>query len=61
MHHVKQIRKSNHKAKGFTQLMSKLNRKQIPVCITSHDKIHNGTYDGHSLKDLNIKTPSKAS
>ena len=54
MHHVKHIRKSNKKAKGFTQLMSKLNRKQIPVCSNYHVQIHNGKYDGISLKDLHL-------
>ena len=52
MHHVKHIRKSNKKAQGFTKLMSKLNRKQIPVCSNCHVQIHNGKYDGISLKDL---------
>ena len=52
MHHVKHIRKSNTKLKGFHNLMSKLNRKQIPVCIDCHNKIHKGIYDGLSLMDL---------
>lgn len=37
---------------GFTQLMSKLNRKQIPVCSACQDKIHKGSYDGLSLKHI---------
>jgi len=53
LHHVKHIRKSNYKTSGFTTIMSKLNRKQIPVCSACHDKIHNGTYDGISLKQIN--------
>lgn len=52
MHHVKHIRKSNTKLKGFHELMSKLNRKQIPVCLDCHNKIHKGLYNGLSLKDL---------
>lgn len=52
MHHVKHIRKTNKKATGFTKLMSALNRKQIPVCSNCHVEIHNGKYDGISLKDL---------
>lgn len=32
--------------------MSKLNRKQIPVCLDCHNKIHKGLYNGLSLKDL---------
>lgn len=47
MHHVKHIRKG--KISGFTKYMSALNRKQIPVCPTCHDKIHQGKYDGKSL------------
>ena len=54
MHHVKHIRKSNQEAKGFTKLMSRLNRKQIPVCSNCHVQIHNGKYDGISLKDLHL-------
>ena len=65
MLHVKHIRKSNQKAKGFTALMSKLNRKQIPVCANCHVKIQNGQYDGRSRKDIHSNktkekpTPSK--
>jgi len=50
MHHVKHIRKGN--VTGFTKIMSQLNRKQIPVCRKCHMNIHNGRYDGISLKDL---------
>lgn len=32
--------------------MSKLNRKQIPVCSACQDKIHKGSYDGLSLKHI---------
>lgn len=52
MHHVKHIRKAGESIVGFTKIMSKLNRKQIPVCQRCHDKIHRGEYDGMSLKDL---------
>ena len=56
MHNVKHIRKSNKKANWFKELMSKLNMKQIPVCSKSkcHVQIHNGKYDGISLKDLHL-------
>ena len=50
MHHVKHIRKG--KAKGFTQVLQAINRKQIPACRDCHNKIHQGKYDGFSLKDL---------
>lgn len=48
MHHVKHIRKGP--VKGFTQVMAQLNRKQIPVCRSCHKLIHEGKYDGISLK-----------
>jgi group II intron reverse transcriptase/maturase len=52
MHHVKHIRKEGQKVTGFTKIMSRLNRKQVPVCQECHIKIHNGEYDGMSIKDL---------
>ena len=39
-------------AKGFTRVMSMLNRKQLPVCARCHRSIHEGTYDGLSLRDF---------
>lgn len=50
MHHVKHIRKEGIKTTGFTQLMSRLNRKQVPVCRQCHIKIHRGQYNGITLK-----------
>lgn len=50
MHHVKHIRKGT--TKGFTQVMAQLNRKQIPVCRSCHKLIHEGKYDGITLKEL---------
>jgi len=55
MHHLKHIRKSNAKLSGFSLIMSKLNRKQIPVCKDCHHKIHTGKYDGLSLNNLKKK------
>lgn len=52
MHHVRHIRKMADEISGFTKLMAKLNRKQIPVCIPCHKKIHSGGYSGLSLNDL---------
>jgi hypothetical protein len=49
MHHVRHI-----KVKGFTQVMKQLNRKQIPVCKRCHVKIHNGEYDGESLRKIKM-------
>ena len=33
--------------------MAAINRKQIPLCIDCHLKVHSGKYDGISLKKLN--------
>ncbi len=52
MHHLKHIKKSNTKLSGFSSIMSKLNRKQVPVCKDCHQKIHTGIYDGISLNKL---------
>jgi len=32
--------------------MSQLNRKQIPVCATCHQRIHKGLYNDLSLKSI---------
>lgn len=54
MHHVRHIRKLSHKreATGFNCLLRAINRKQIPVCITCHRKIHQGKYDSLKLSEL---------
>lgn len=53
MHHVRHVRKMTEKqAKGFTRVMSMLNRKQLPVCARCHRSIHEGSYDGLSLRDF---------
>jgi group II intron reverse transcriptase/maturase len=54
MHHVRYIRQgfTSQYTKGFTKVLAALNRKQIPVCMSCHNKIHNGEYDGLSPKDL---------
>jgi hypothetical protein len=61
MHHLKHIRKSNTKLSGFSTIMSKLNRKQVPVCKICHNKIHNGLYDGISLSKLKSLNNTKKS
>ena len=53
IHHVKAIRKN--KSKDFlTQIIQRMNRKQVPLCRNCHRKIHRGDYgDGRiSLKKL---------
>ena len=54
MHHVRHVRKglTDRDSKGFTRVMAILNRKQLPVCASCHNKIHRGEYDGLSLRDL---------
>lgn len=53
MHHAKKIHGYSKVAKdGFTAIMAKLNRKQVPVCKFHHDLIHAGKYDGISISDL---------
>jgi group II intron reverse transcriptase/maturase len=53
MHHVRHIRKmESRKATGFKAVMRALNRKQIPACKPCHRKIHQGKYDGMSLRDF---------
>jgi hypothetical protein len=48
MHHVRALNKAIPKT-FISSIMSKMNRKQIPVCRTCHWKIHNGKYDGSVL------------
>lgn len=51
MHHIKHI-KTAVRTQGFSQMMSILNRKQIPVCRDCHQSIHYGRYDGLKLSDF---------
>jgi group II intron reverse transcriptase/maturase len=50
MHHVKHVRKGGNRYAGFTAEMSLLSRKQIPLCKACHIKVHEGNYDGPTLK-----------
>jgi group II intron reverse transcriptase/maturase len=53
MHHVRALRKGNKDiTRGFTRLMSAINRKQVPLCKTCHVRVHRGEYDGVSLGEL---------
>jgi group II intron reverse transcriptase/maturase len=53
MHHVRHIRKMGEKKPGgINALLRSLNRKQLPVCVLCHQKIHRGEYDGLRLSDL---------
>lgn len=48
MHHVRHIK--HIKAKGLGRIMTTLNRRQIPLCRPCHLLVHNGEYNGASLK-----------
>jgi hypothetical protein len=37
---------------GFSTILRSLNRKTIPVFFRCHKKIHNGSYDGFSLREF---------
>jgi hypothetical protein len=52
MHHVRHIRKRGQSLKGMDLYLAAINRKQIPVCLNCHRDIHNGQYDGKSLKQI---------
>jgi Type II intron maturase len=53
MHHVRHIRKTGAKKPvGINAILQLMNRKQISVCTTCHQKIHRGEYDGMRLSDL---------
>lgn len=50
MHHVKHLKTLNVKLNPFDSMMSRINRKQVPLCQPCHRKVHNGTYKGMSLR-----------
>ncbi len=58
MHHLRHVRKG--KTVGFAEVMSAINRKQIPVCRECHVKIHAGKYDGIKLSDFALPKLAKA-
>jgi hypothetical protein len=52
MHHLKHVRRVGAKTDGFDRVKATINRKQISVCRTCHQRIHNGEYDGKKLSDF---------
>jgi len=56
MHHLKHLKDTKDK-NTIIQIISRINRKTIPLCISCHNKVHTipGKYDGMSLKDLKQK------
>jgi predicted HNH restriction endonuclease len=55
-HHVKHQKKI--KGTERKKIITAYTAKQIPVCKAHHTLIHNGKYDGPSLKKLRGYTPS---
>ncbi|WP_420975145.1 group II intron reverse transcriptase/maturase [Bacillus thuringiensis] len=52
MHHIRHIRRNKKTRNSFNDVLSEINRKQIPVCKECHKKIHRGEYDGFKLSNL---------
>ena len=54
MHHVKHCRKMGRSTADnpLKAQMVRINRKQIPVCLSCHLKIRKGEYDGMALKSF---------
>jgi group II intron reverse transcriptase/maturase len=52
IHHVRALRKNGSLVRKdfITKLMSRMNRKQIPVCKKCHLEIHKGKYDGPTFR-----------
>lgn len=51
MHHLRHLKDTKDKS-TLIKVMSKINRKTIPLCRTCHMEVHKGKYDGMSLKEL---------
>jgi hypothetical protein len=49
IHHVRKLSKTKRKD-YLSSMMSRMNRKQVPVCKKCHIKIHQGVYDGKQVK-----------
>jgi len=45
IHHVKKLSKTIKAKNPIHRIMSKLGRKQVPVCTKCHKDIHSGTFD----------------
>ena len=57
MHHVRALKDVSKQPKDFmSAMMSRMNRKQIPVCRPCHIRIHQGTITKADLKDRGDKS-----
>jgi predicted metal-binding protein len=52
MHHTNSLKNIKKNKPIFNLILQQLNRKQIPVCRSCHNKITNGTYNGKALSEL---------
>ena len=50
IHHVRSLRKRPRKGNFLEDMMSKMNRKQVPLCKSCHQQVHSGRYDGRSFR-----------
>lgn len=48
--HVRSLRKRPRKGDFLEDMMSKMNRKQVPLCKSCHLDVHAGRYDGRAFK-----------
>lgn len=55
MHHIKHIKTLNVKLSSFDRMVALINRKQVPLCKSCHQKVHNGTYFGFTLTHFRHK------
>lgn len=49
IHHVKRLKDTKDKS-DIQKIMSKVNRKSVPLCRSCHNKVHAGKHDGKSLR-----------
>lgn len=56
MHHIQHVRKGLFTLIDPQDTVKRMqfirNRRQVPLCSSCHDKVHNGTYSGQPLKTL---------
>lgn len=50
IHHVRSLKKRPEKGDFLSDMMSKMNRKQVPLCKSCHFDVHSGLYDGKSFR-----------
>nr|YP_010516708.1 putative reverse transcriptase [Haslea provincialis]UXN44251.1 putative reverse transcriptase [Haslea provincialis] len=53
IHHVRKLSEGSKRKSYLSKMMSRMNRKQIPVCQKCHKAIHEGSYDGPNLRKPN--------